>query len=126
MDDLKIDGTQSTPAIFSNREARTLVMSGESYPDNSFTFFLPVMQWIKEYLAAGEQMLALQLHLLYLNTSSVKAMMDVFDMLEEAHGTGRSVSVTWYYNRQNERVAELGEEFKEDCSFPFDIVLRAE
>ncbi|MNF14249.1 hypothetical protein D3C80_2163930 [compost metagenome] len=47
--------------------------------------------------------------------------MDIFDMLEESHGAGRSVRVTWHYDRRNERVAELAEEFREDCTFPFVI-----
>jgi len=56
--------------------------------------------------------------------SSIKAMMDIFDMLEAAHAGGRTVSVTWYYDSRNERVAELAEEFKEDCTFPFAILPR--
>jgi hypothetical protein len=32
--------------------------------------------------------------------------------------------VTWYYDRRNERVGELAEEFKEDCSFPFSVIGR--
>jgi hypothetical protein len=47
-------------------------------------------------------------------------------LLEEAHGKGRRVAANWYYDEQNERVAELAEEFKEDCTFPFAIVPRVE
>lgn len=65
--------------------------------------------------------LELDLRLLYLNTSSIKAMMDILDLLEEAHQGGRPVSLRWHYDRRNERVAELAEEFREDCSFPFAI-----
>lgn len=51
--------------------------------------------------------------------------MDIFDMLEEAHRRGRQVSVNWYYDEENERVADLAAEFKEDCSFPFVITQNA-
>jgi hypothetical protein len=101
-------------------------MSGDSYPENSFELFSPVIGWIGAYLAKTDQKLTLDLHLLYLNTSSVKAMMDIFDMFEEAHGKGRSVAVNWFYDEQNERVAELAEEFKEDCTFPFAIIRQPE
>lgn len=126
MDTLRIDSTQSTPAIFCDLQAGTVEMRGDSYPENSFGFFAPVMDWIEAYLRQTDRMLTLHLHLLYLNTSSVKAMMDIFDMLEEAHGKGRGVATNWYYDEQNERVAELAEEFKEDCTFPFAIVHRVE
>ncbi len=126
MNDLKIESTQSTPAIRTSHVAGTVEMRGDSYPENSFELFSPVLDWIEEYLAEGERPLTLNLHLLYLNTSSVKAMMDIFDMLEEAHGKGREVAVNWFYDEQNERVAELAEEFKEDCTFPFSITARVE
>lgn len=121
MNNLHIDSTQSTPSIFADAQTGIIEMRGDSYPENSYELFSPVMQWIDDYLAAGECKLVLDLHLLYLNTSSVKAMMDIFDMLEEAHRAKRAVEVNWYYDEQNERVAELAEEFKEDCSFPFMI-----
>lgn len=126
MNNLRIEGTQSTPSILADAQAGTVEMRGDSYPENSFELFSPVMQWIEAYLGDGERPLALNLHLLYLNTSSVKAMMDIFDMLEDAHRKGRQVTVNWYYDEQNERIAELAEEFREDCSFPFLIASQVE
>lgn len=126
MDNLKIESTQSTPAIHADANAGTIDMRGDSYPENSFELFSPVMQWIERYLHDSDGVLTLNLHLLYLNTSSVKAMMDIFDILEDAHRNGRKVAVNWYYDEQNERVAELAEEFKEDCSFPFLITSHVE
>lgn len=126
MDTLRIDSTQATPAICCDPQAGTVEMRGDSYPENSFRLFAPVLEWIEAYLHDTDRMLTLNIHLLYLNTSSVKAMMDIFDMLEEAHGKGRRVATNWYYDEQNERVAELAEEFKEDCTFPFAIMLRVE
>jgi hypothetical protein len=126
MNDLKIEGSQSTPAISSDYAAGVLEMRGDSYPENSFELFSPVLDWIEAYLRDGDRPLTLNLQLLYLNTSSVKAMMDIFDILEEAHGKGRKVAVNWYYDEQNERVAELAEEFKEDCTFPFNVTSTVE
>ncbi|RZI44779.1 DUF1987 domain-containing protein [Herbaspirillum sp. HC18] len=125
MNNLNIESTQSTPSIFADAAAGVVEMRGDSYPENSFELFSPVMQWIEAYLR-DENGLTLNLYLLYLNTSSVKAMMDIFDILEEAHRAGRKVAVNWFYDEQNERVAELAEEFKEDCSFAFEITSQVE
>ncbi|SMC19161.1 protein of unknown function [Andreprevotia lacus DSM 23236] len=122
MNDLHIPASQSTPEIRTDSAAGTLLMRGDSYPENSFELFSPLLGWVQRYLAETVQPLVLNLHLLYLNTSSVKVMMEIFDNLEEAHAGGRTVSVNWHYDQENERVAELAEEFKEDCSFPFNIV----
>lgn len=126
MENINIASTQSTPSISTDFSAGTIEMRGDSYPENSFEMFLPVLDWIEAYLRDETRPLRLNLHLLYLNTSSVKAMMDIFDLLEQAHRDGREVSVHWYYDEQNERVSELAEEFREDCTFPFDILPRVE
>lgn len=121
MNQLSITGSQSTPTIVGDWERGVLSMRGDSYPENSFEFFGDVIAWIERYLAETPQPLRLELRLVYMNTSSVKAMMDIFDMLNEAHQGGREVVVNWFYDARNERVAELAEEFREDCDFPFVI-----
>lgn len=126
MDNINIASTQSTPAILTDFRNGIIEMRGDSYPENSFELFSPVLGWIEDYLRTQQRPLRLNLHLLYLNTSSVKAMMDIFDLLEQAQRDGREVAVHWYYDEQNERVAELAEEFREDCSFPFTIAAQAE
>lgn len=121
-----LSATQSTPAVIATPAVPEtgeglLEMRGDSYPENSFEFFSPIFNWVEAFLKSSEKPIRVELHLLYLNTSSVKAMMDIFDLLEEAFGEGKKVSVNWYYDNDNERIAELAEEFKEDCSFPFAI-----
>ncbi len=122
MNDLHISATDSTPAVHTDWAAGRLEMTGDSYPENSFELFQPVLEWLAAFLAESDRPLAVELQLLYLNTSSVRAMMDIFDALQDAHEAGRQVSVRWRYDRDNERVAELAGEFKEDYTFPFDIV----
>jgi len=122
MNDFSLPGSQSTPAIHSDWAAGTVSMQGDSYPENSYELFHQVFEWIERFLAEAERPLSLELRLLYLNTSSIKAMMDIFDLLEAAHLQGKMVAVNWYYDQQNERVVELAEEFKEDCTFPFSIL----
>lgn len=96
-------------------------MQGDSYPENAFELFDQIIRWISVFLEQSRLPLRLELQLVYLNTSSVKAMMGIFDLLEDAHRQGRQVSVDWRYHAENERIAELAEEFREDCTFPFAI-----
>lgn len=46
-------------------------------------------------------------------------------MLEDAHQDGIKIAAVWRYDAANERVMELAEEFKEDCTFPFEIQQKA-
>lgn len=123
MNDLHFPGTTSTPDIAASVSEGCLRLQGESYPENAYELFGPVFQWLEDFLQQyPERSLCVELELLYLNTSSIKAVMDVFDLLEDAHQQGRQVSVRWLYDAENERVGELAEEFREDCTFPFHVL----
>ena len=124
MNDMDLAQTPSTPLVRTDSRAGRLSMAGDSYPENPFEFFQPIIDWLDRYLEERDGPLSCDLTLVYLNTSSIRAMMDIFDRLEEAHKGGRQVSVHWSYDPDNERVGELAEEFKEDCSFPFTIAPR--
>ena len=122
---ISIAGSQSTPSVTGDWALGLLRMQGDSYPENSFEFFGPIIEWLERLLKETQLPLRLELRLVYMNTSSVKAMMDIFDLLEEVYAQGRQVSVNWYYDPRNERVMGLADEFKEDCSFPFVIAADA-
>ena len=122
MNNLEIPRTNASPAIHADWNSGVVRMVGDSYPENSFELFQPLIDWVERYLAQAARPLALELELLYLNTSSIRAMMDIFDLLEAAHRAGQTVSARWVYEQANERVGQLADEFKEDCSFPFAIV----
>ena len=124
--DFSITGSPSTPSVTGNWAQGLLRMQGDSYPENSFEFFSPIIAWLECFLQnPPAPMLRVELRLVYMNTSSVKAMMDIFDLLEDAHKQGRQVRVDWYYDSRNERVVDLADEFREDCTFPFQIAADA-
>jgi hypothetical protein len=122
LENLSLPGTPSSPQVEADEAAGRILLAGESYPENSFEFFHPVLSWVADFLDRDERPLEVELRLTYLNTSSIKCMMDLLDALEEAHLSGRPVSVTWYYDQENDRAVDLAEEFKEDLSLPFLIV----
>ncbi|KAF0653755.1 MULTISPECIES: biofilm regulation phosphoprotein SiaC [Cyanophyceae] len=119
---LSVPGSQSSPSIRADWKAGVVVMSGESYPENSFELYDQLIQWIESYLSTADQSLTLELHLNYLNTSSIRFMIDIFDLLQSAFDEGKEVLVQWMFDDRNPRSAELGSEFKEDYTFPFLIL----
>jgi hypothetical protein len=121
MNNLNLPQTTSTPAILADWEAGLIQMKGDSYPENSFEVFQPLIDWVACFLEKAGRPLHLELELVYLNTSSIRSMMDIFDQLEAAHKNGAVVSARWAYDVANERVGSLAEEFREDCRFPFTI-----
>ncbi len=117
---LDIEQSASTPRIIFQPDERVLLIRGESYPENSFEFYAPVAGWLKEYLA-GESTLNLDINVSYLNSSSTKCMLDLLDILEEAHCKGARISLVWRYDQENPRSLDLAQEFQEEVTLPFAI-----
>ena len=67
--------------------------------------------------------LRVDMELLYFNSSSSKALMNMFDYLESAAERGWRIVVNWIYQEENETSLECGEEFQEDCrAVEFNLV----
>lgn len=124
LSELTLAGTTASPSVRCTLEPLCITMQGDSYPENAFELFNPVLQWAEAALDRSEAPFLVELELIYLNTSSVRIMMELFDILEAAHNAGRKVAIHWYFDAKTPRVAELAEEFKEDLSLPFEIIAR--
>lgn len=118
---LKIQATKSTPEIVYSEEEHRLSISGESYPENTFAFYDPVFTWLHEYLPTIDK-IDLHVNIRYMNSSSTKCMLDILDLLGEAAKRGCTVSVSWFYEPDNERALDIAEEFEEDVEIPFEII----
>lgn len=122
MDNVFIEETKSSPKIILNADENTLIIKGQSYPENAVNFFKPIFNWIEEYLETVDCEVILKLNLLYLNTSSSKCIMDLIDIFNEAYNNSKNVKIHWYYHPENSAMKECGEEFKEDQDIPFEII----
>ena len=119
---MDIPATVSSPQVRADPDQGLLCLAGESYPENTFEFYRPIGAWLTEFLRRGRQALTLEIRLTYLNTSSIKCLIDLLDEMEEAYRAGRSVALNWYYDLEDDRAMELAEEFKEDLTMPFSII----
>lgn len=122
LENLTMEKSASTPSVDFNAETGLLVLNGESYPENSFDFFRPLLDWVQTFLTQTQGSVRLQIGLTYMNTSSIKSMMDLLDLLEDAHAASREVTVTWYYDEENDRALEMAEEFREEVTLPFFVL----
>lgn len=118
---LLIAPTTSSPEVNLDPEKGLLRISGESYPSNSYEFFRPILDWIDLYLSQHASA-TLEVDLTYLNTSSIKCMLDILELLEKNHKEGKKVGVRWCCDKENHRALELVEEFREDLTLPFEII----
>ena len=122
MENLYREMTKDTPEINFNIETGELFITGASYPENSIAFYEPVIDLINAYFRQFDKKLTLNVKLSYFNTSSSKALLDIFDILDDKYNEGRKIEVNWHYRDDYETILENGEEFAEDLSFPFNLI----
>ena len=113
MENLYLEATKYTPEIKLDTNG-VISISGKSYPENTFEFYLPVMNWIKEYFTSyAANITKFNIEITYLNSSSSKLFFDLFDLLEE-NSSDHDIEVNWIYDEENESALESGEDFQDD------------
>ena len=117
---IDIKATISSPAITFGPGKNVLRISGESYPENSFDFYAPVISWLKASLHELPEF-TLDIAITYMNSSSTKCTLDIMDVMEEAYRRGVRTKIIWRYDRENPRSFEMAEDFREEVTFPFEI-----
>ena len=124
MKNIEIEATKSSPKIILNPNTHIHEIRGESYPENSLEFYEPIIEWLKEYVdELGDNKAIFIIEIYYFNSSSSKALMDIFDIFEDASKEGKNITVNWIYDSDNDAILEYGEEFAEDFeSLIFNLV----
>ena len=115
MQNLDIPATTRTPAVAFDFAKHHLRIKGESYPEDVTEFYGPVFAALDAYLGSlGNGNCRFDFELIYLNSSSAKAIMMLMDKLEAAAAKGAAVDIHWHYDKEDDTMQELGEEFGED------------
>lgn len=121
MSDLYLSKTKTTPAIEFNGATGKLIISGESYPENSAEFYKPVFSWLNNYMEVKRE-IEFSFKLTYFNTSSSKSILDIIELLENYHQTGGKVSLNWYFEEEDDDIEDSGIEFTSDLTLPCKLI----
>ncbi|CAA7627888.1 conserved hypothetical protein [Candidatus Terasakiella magnetica] len=115
MNNLKIAATERSPEVDFDFERGVLVLRGESYPEDASAIFGPIFSALETFLAEGEKReVKMDFDLTYFNSSSAKALMNMFQMLDHAAAAGTKITVSWFFAPDDDTMKEFGEDFSED------------
>ncbi len=110
---LHLEATQYTPEITLDPTG-TISMVGKSYPENTFDFYKPVMEWVENYFDGNSaKKTTINMEIIYFNSSSSKLFFDLFDLVDE-NKNSTNVVINWIYDKENESAEEAGEDFQDD------------
>ena len=111
MQDLQLSATERTPEIKFSTSEKTLFISGESYPEDVSSFYGELIQICESLSSSDLDTLNVTVSLIYMNSSSVKAFYRIFEGLDKAKKDGKSITLTWECQDDDDIIEELGEDF---------------
>lgn len=114
--------TKRSPGISFNREDCLLRIEGRSIPENPESVYNPLYDWVEEYFK-GDGYLKVEIILEYINSGSSKHLLEVLRRLKEYRDKGRELSITWFYEEDDESIFDLGEHYRDTSGIPVTIVM---
>ncbi len=120
---LNIEPTKTTLGVRFNPQTNVLEFVGTSYPTNPITFFQPIIEWVRNYLAQ-EQVpdIILEFRLKYFNTSSSTCVFKMLELFDAAYKQHKNVKVIWYYMNDDEDSLESWKSLFSDLDLPYHII----
>ena len=110
---MHIVATDRTPAISLTHEPLKLSILGESFPEDVSAFYGEVISAINQLASTSKGKLDVEMAMVYINSSSIKAMYRIFEGLDAYRQAGNEVQVTWKAEADDDIMQELGEDFKD-------------
>ena len=114
MSDFSLQATSRTPAIHLNTADMTLVISGESYPEDVRQFYTTINEQLAVYFTTKPERLDVAIKLTYFNSGSARALMELLDQLDEAAEKGVKIIVNWYCDPNDDITREFAEDIAAD------------
>ena len=122
MSDLHIAATDRTPEIQLSASEGIFSMRGESFPEDVAAFYGQVIMAIDAMASSIQGPLKVDVAMVYINSSSIKAMFRIFEGLENVRKHGHPLSITWHFQDDDDIMQELGEDFKDRFpDLPIDV-----
>ena len=97
---LYIERKEDTPEVILDGEQKQFSIFGMSMPEDSLTFYRPIIHWVEEYLQQPFDSFCLDIKLLYFNTSSAKELARILATLYECDQHDK-IKVRWYYDHND-------------------------
>jgi len=124
MMNLHIQKTKCSPEVRFDSGNSKLCIDGASYPENSYSFFKPIREWMDSFLLqmASDFEFSIHLSIPYMNTSSSKCIFSILEKLQEFYESGKKIKICWYYNKDDETELENIEDITQDLRIPIETI----
>ena len=117
-----IEASKETPLVSLNSEKGVFLIDGECVSETPDEFFNNITNWIENYSKNPYKTTTLTINLRGINISSSKFLLNIIYQLENIHKSGFQAKIRWVYKNGEDGNYELGKDYSEMASVPFDFI----
>jgi hypothetical protein len=110
------------PEVNFNSETGVCELTGESYMEEAYKFYTPLLKWLKKYTLELNKAVTLNLKLTYFNTNSSRLLLDLLDILKKSQEAGNEVEINWYYEEDDPDVKDEVEDFEIETGLQIKMI----
>ncbi len=115
-----IEPTDKSPGVILDPEQGLIEFEGRSLIEDSEKFFMPIVDWIIEYIKNPAQKTTINFKFEYFNTSCSKWLITITKQLKKLFENSADAEINWYY--EDEDVLEYGEVIRDLVDIPINMV----
>jgi len=122
MEPLIINEKEDTPSVILDSLNNKFEIKGRSMPENVNEFYTTIIDWMKEYSRHPNDETILDFRLEYYNSASAKHIFELVYGLGKLKDAGKEVLVRWFYQTDDEDMADSGQTLATICKVPFKLI----
>jgi len=122
MENIARSATEDSPEVSFNEVNKTLKITGNSYPENCETIYVPLTNFIDKYNVENNKILNLYFYYNLINSTSTMYIARIITRISELVKEGLVVTIKWCYDENDEELMDLGEKLSSISKLPFEFV----
>ncbi len=123
LNSLILHKTKYTPEIRFENSTGLLQINGRSFPEDAYSFYNPIMNWLDNYVLQSAETTYLEVFLEFFNTSSSKYFLEIFKRLKKIETyRNKNITVRWFYEKDDEDMYETGIDYRDISNLNFEII----
>jgi hypothetical protein len=121
MEKWTIDATDRSPKVILDRQESVLMIEGRSYPEEGMDFFDPIVMRFRSLQESENPIRTIHIRLEYYNSSTTKALAELFTALERSAKNGNEAKVIWEFEQDDDGIQEDITMFQETYTLTFVV-----
>ncbi len=109
------------PEVDFNYEKGICTISGESYMEDCYKFYNPLIDWLNQYCET-KNAITFNFRLYYFNTQSSRMILKIFETLMRFKEKGGEVTINWYYYASDPDMVDEVEDFQNESGLEVNLI----